>query len=257
MNGIDGSVTIVTGAGSGIGRGIALRFAREGSAVVVADLDEAAAGAVTERIVDNGGEAVAVPVDVRDDAAVQAMVETTLDEYGRLDAAINNAGILGDESPTADQTEANWDSVVETDLKGVWLCMKHEIPAMIETAEEGSIVNMSSGSGFVGTPGLSPYGASKHGVLGLTRTAALEYATDGVRVNAVCPGPIATDMTEEAGEYTERMQQAIDVTPVDRAGRPEDVAGGALWLCSDDASFVVGHALSIDGGRRAGRFTDS
>lgn len=254
MNGIDGSVTIVTGAGSGIGREIATRFASEGAAVVVADVDEPAAQSVAERIAADGGEAMAVPVDVRDGAAVEAMVEATLSEYGRLDAAINNAGILGAEARTADQTRSNWESVLETNLTGVWLCMKHEIPAMLDNPDGGSIVNTSSGSGLVGTPELGPYGASKHGVIGLTRTAALEYAAEGVRVNAICPGPIATDMTRSEGELNDRMRAAVEATPIDRPGRPEDVAGAVLWLCSEDASFVVGHALSVDGGRRAGRF---
>jgi NAD(P)-dependent dehydrogenase (short-subunit alcohol dehydrogenase family) len=199
-------------------------------------------------IADNGGKATFVAVDVSQGVEVEALIQTTLTTYGRLDYAHNNAGILpGQRADIATYPEAVWDQVLATNLTGVWLCMKYEIPAMLQHGG-GAIVNTASDVGLVGSVGIAAYVASKHGVVGLTKTAALEYARHGIRVNCVCPGAIRTPMISPVLQDPTRLQQLIASEPSGRVGEPEEVAAAVLWLCSEAASFVTGHALVVDGG---------
>ena len=247
MNGINGGVAIVTGAGSGIGRETALRSAEEGASVVVVDVDEDGGRGTVGLVEDADGEATFVRGDVTEQDDVDRAVETALDEYGGLDFAHNNAGIEGDTDPLADHDEDDWDRVVDINLKGVWRCMRSEIPEMVADGG-GAIVNTASISGLTGSGG-APYVASKHGVIGLTRKATLDYAEEDVRINAVCPGVIDTPMVERAGEEDpEMMEQITAGVPAGRLGTPEEIANAVVWLCSDDASFVMGHPMTIDGG---------
>ncbi|AWB28066.1 glucose 1-dehydrogenase [Halococcoides cellulosivorans] len=243
MDGLDGAVTIVTGASTGIGDAAAQRFAAEGARVVVADVNVQDGQQTVADIESAGGEATFVETDVSDEESVEALVEATVDTYGGLDFAFNNAGIDGESGATADQPMDNWESVIGVNLKGVFCSMRAQIPAMLESGG-GSIVNTASIAGVVGFPGLSPYVASKHGVLGLTKSAALEFAADGVRVNAICPGVIRTPMTDDS----DTADAAADATPMGRLGDPEEIGDAAVWLCSDDASFVTGESMVIDGG---------
>jgi NAD(P)-dependent dehydrogenase (short-subunit alcohol dehydrogenase family) len=247
---VDGKVAIVTGAAAGIGRQSALAFAREGAKVVVSDVADGIEETV-KMIKDAGGEAIACRCDVTDAAGVQALVKLAVDTYGRLDCAHNNAGIVGDQGPfTADYAEASFEKVLMVNLKGPWLCMKYELPAMIASGG-GAIVNTASIAGVIGFAGSSAYVASKWGVNGITKTAALEYAPSGIRVNSVCPGIIETAMTAPmlADENMRAMLQGG--TPMGRVGQPEEMAEVAVWLCSDRASFVTGHNLIADGGYTA------
>jgi NAD(P)-dependent dehydrogenase (short-subunit alcohol dehydrogenase family) len=247
MNGIQDGVAVVTGASSGIGRQSALRFAAEGASVVVADVVEDGGHETVEMIREVGGEATFVRTDVTDRGDVERMVRTALDEYGGLDFAHNNAGIEGDNPPLAEHSEENWDRVIGVNLKGVWRCMKAEIPEMLDRGG-GRIVNTSSISGLTGSGG-APYVASKHGVIGLTRKAAVDYSGENVRVNAVCPGIIDTPMVQRAGEESgELLEQMKASTPAGRLGEPEEIASAVVWLCSDDASFAMGHPFTLDGG---------
>ena len=245
---LDGKIALITGAGSGIGRASALTFAREGAKVAVADklVD---GGRETVRMVEAaGGTASFIEVDVSDAASVEAMVNVTVDTYGRLDCAYNNAGIEGQVAPTDSYADDMFDKVIAVNLTGVWLCMKYEIPRLLEQGG-GAIVNTASGAGLIGVAGLSAYVASKHGVIGLTKTAALEYAKSGIRVNAVCPGLIQTPMVERLTADQPQLGEAlVAMEPVGRTGRPEEIAESVVWLCSDAASFVTGHAMSVDGG---------
>lgn len=245
---MQGKVALVTGGGTGIGRASALAFARAGASVVIANRSREA-GEETARLLDKaGGKARFVQTDVTKPQDVERMVGATLDAFGGLHFAFNNAGIEGDIAFTADSTEENWRRVLDVNLLGAWRCMQHEIRHMVASGG-GAIVNCSSIAGLVGTRGLAPYVASKHALLGLTKTAALEYAEAHVRVNAVCPGPIDTPMLDRIiGERAEFRTQIEQTEPVRRIGRPEEVAGAAVWLCSDEASFVTGQALAIDGG---------
>jgi NAD(P)-dependent dehydrogenase (short-subunit alcohol dehydrogenase family) len=246
-----GKVALVTGAASGIGRASACAFAREGARVVVADVDEAGGAETVALIRHSGGEARLVTTDVSRATEVERMVQQIIDTYGRLDCAHNNAGISqGYGLRTAELGEADWDAVLAANLKGVWLCMKHEIPRMLEQGH-GAIVNTSSVLGLVGTEGGAAYVASKHGIVGLTRTAALEYARSGIRVNAVCPGAILTPLLQRGFPSPAAMDHLIAMEPVGRIGEPEEVAGAVVWLCSDAASFVTGHAMTVDGGLTA------
>ncbi len=248
MDELDGKVAVVTGAAAGIGRAAAVALADAGVAVVVADVDTKRGEAVAAGIRDEGGRAVFVATDVADDDAVAAMVQRAVDEFGRLDLAFNNAGIEGVSAPTHECTTDNWQRVLAVNLTGVWSCMRHEIPRMLETGG-GSIVNCSSVAGLVGFATSPAYVASKHGVVGLTRTAALEYATEGIRVNAVCPGVIETEMIERFTHGDPVAQEALNaMEPVGRLGRADEIADAVVWLCSDRASFVTGQAIAVDGG---------
>lgn len=245
---LQNKVTIVTGAASGIGRACALRLAAEGACVVVSDVNADGGAETVQLIEDAGGTARFVAADVTQAAQVEALVLQTLDAFGRLDAAVNNAGIGGDLRPTHLREEATWDRILDINLKGVWLCMKYEIPAMLANGG-GSIVNMASAAGLMGLRSGSAYAASKHGVVGLTRSAALEYATKGLRINAVCPGFVDTQLVTEMGGGSPRLLEGIlSTNPMHRLGTPEEVAAAVSWLCSEDASFVNGHTLSVDGG---------
>ena len=248
MSALEGKAARVTGGGSGLGRASAIALARAGATVTVADVDEQG-GKETAALVfeEAGGDADFVRADVTQADEVEAMVDKTVARWGRLDCALNNAGTTGASAPTADYTLEDWNRAIALNLTGVFLCLKYEIPAMLEGG--GAIVNMASGAGLVGFPGLPAYVASKHGVVGLTRAAALEYASQGLRVNAICPGSTRTPMPEGllgGDEQVERMMTRA--VPLGRLGRPEEIAEAVVWLCSDAASFVVGHALAVDGG---------
>ncbi|QSG10169.1 SDR family NAD(P)-dependent oxidoreductase [Halapricum desulfuricans] len=247
MDGINDKVAVVTGASTGIGHAAALRFAEEGASVVAADVNVEDGEATAEEIEEMGGEATFVETDVSDWDDVQAMVDTAVDTYGGLDFAFNNAGIEGENEALGDQPLENWEQVIDVNLKGVFQSMKAEIPVMLDGGG-GSIVNVSSIAGEVGFPQISPYVASKHGTIGLTKTAALEYSGEGIRVNVIAPGVIETPMVEASAEENETTQQAIAATPLGRLGKPEEIGDAAVWLCSDDATFVTGETFVIDGG---------
>jgi len=241
-----GRVALVTGAGAGIGRATALAFAGAGARVAVADVDEDA-GRETEALISAMGTEVRfAPTDVSSSDDVRRMVDATIGSFGRLDYAHNNAGVAAAQHDVADLPDEEWDRVQGVMLRGVYLCMKYELPHLLATG--GAIVNTASGAGLVGYPGQSPYVSSKHGVLGLTKSAALEYGHRGVRVNAVCPGTVLTPMVEVATQLPGLEEQLIALHPIGRIGTPEEIAHAVLWLCSDDASFVLGHALAVDGG---------
>lgn len=241
-----GKVAIVTGGSFGIGRATAIAFADRGAKVAIVDCIED--NETLNHIQAAGGEAIFVKCDVSKDADVQAMIEKVMATYGRFDYAFNNAGIEGASAPTHESTEENWERTIGVNLKGVWLCMKYEIGQMLKQGK-GAIVNCASIAGLVGFQGLPVYVASKHGVIGLTKTAALEYAKSGIRVNAVCPGVIKTNMVDRiTGKEKEVEKQFEDMEPVGRMGQPEEVAEAVIWLCSDAASFVTGDAMAVDGG---------
>ena len=249
----DGKVALVTGAGGGIGRATALAFAREGARVVASDVAGAGGEETARLVADAGGKALHVACDVTRPAEVEALVAAAVDSFGRLDCAHNNAGVEGAYGRTADCDEENFDRTCAVNLKGVYLCLKAEIAHMLDTGGGGAIVNTASVAGVEGAKNLPAYVASKHGVMGLTRTAALEYATRGIRVNAVCPGPIRTRMLEAIMEENPRMEPAmIAAVPMRRLGAPEEIAEAVVWLCSDRASYVTGQGLVVDGGFTAG-----
>jgi NAD(P)-dependent dehydrogenase (short-subunit alcohol dehydrogenase family) len=248
---LDGKVALVTGAASGIGRATALTFAREGAKLIIADMNEDGGQQTVHMITENGGEAVFVQVDVSSASQIEAMISKTLETYGRLDCSFNNAGTEGTTMvSTIDYKEEDWNRVLSINLTGVWLCMKYEIAQMLKQGGGGAIVNTASVAGLVGSRGAgSAYAASKHGVVGLTKTAALEYAKQGIRVNCVCPGVIRTPMMERMLTRTPELeQQYIAAEPIGRLGRPEEIAESVVWLCSDAASFVTGHTMTVDGG---------
>jgi NAD(P)-dependent dehydrogenase (short-subunit alcohol dehydrogenase family) len=239
-------VAIITGGSSGIGRATALAFAKKGAKIVIVDWHESPE--TMESLTDLGAEAIFIKCDVSKSADVKAMVKKTIATFGQLDYAFNNAGIEGDSAPTADCTEENWDKTIAINLKGIWLCMKHEIPEMLRQGK-GTIVNCSSVAGLVGFEGLPAYVASKHGIIGLTKTAALEYAGQGIRMNTVCPGVIQTPMMDRlTGKKKEAIEQFTALEPVGRMGQPEEIANTVVWMCSDEASFITGHAMVVDGG---------
>jgi NAD(P)-dependent dehydrogenase (short-subunit alcohol dehydrogenase family) len=249
-NRFEGRVAFVTGAGTGIGRATALRFASEGAAVAVVGVVDADNCETVRRIEAAGGRALAIPCDVTDSDGVRSALQQTVDAYGGLDIAFNNAGIMPAVSaPLADLREPDWDRVIEVNLRGVFVCMRHQIPLLLERGG-GAIVNTSSAAGVKGFAHNAAYVASKHGVIGLTRAAALDYAASNVRINAICPGMIDSEMFEQAtGNTPEARAAAIALEPIGRMGRPEEIAAAVAYLCSDEASFAVGHALIVDGGQ--------
>jgi NAD(P)-dependent dehydrogenase (short-subunit alcohol dehydrogenase family) len=245
---LSGKVALVTGASSGIGRASALMFTREGATVVVADVVVEGGEETAHMITNAGGKAIFVRADVSKAADVEALIHQAVATYGRLDCAHNNAGIAGKSQTIVDTTEENWDRIMNINLKGVWLCMKYEIPQMLKQGG-GAIVNTASDAGLIGVKRTGAYVASKHGVVGLTKTAALEYAKAGIRVNAVCPGPIDTPMLQKgATRFPQVIEKMVAAQPNKRLGKPEEIAEAAVWLCSDGASFVTGLAMSVDGG---------
>jgi NAD(P)-dependent dehydrogenase (short-subunit alcohol dehydrogenase family) len=244
----DGKVALVTGGASGIGRASAERFAGAGAKVVVADLDDAQGGGTVGAINASGGEAVFVRVDVADPEQVTAMVSTAVDGFGRLDIAVNSAGLPGTYAAFDDQRLDDWQRTIAVNLTGTFLAMQAQIPPML-AAGGGAIVNVASAAGLMGFANLPAYVASKHGVVGLTKSVALEYARQGIRVNAVCPGSVRTQMLEGfAGGDEKALEGMGKMTPVGRLGTPHEIAEAIVWLCSDAASYVTGHAMAVDGG---------
>ena len=243
-----GKVALVTGAAAGMGMASANAFAEAGAAVVLADYNEQGVKAAAQKLVAAGHKAIALRCDVSNDGQVAAMVDRTLGQFGRLDAAFNNAGVMARIVPTADSTREDWDRVIGINLRGVWSCMREELRYM-QSQGSGAIVNNASVGALTGNPGIGSYIASKHGVVGLTRTAALEYIKHGIRVNAINPGLIDTQVARDVVNGDEQAYEEIAKhVPVGRAGRPEEIASVVLWLCSPAASYVVGHALTVDGG---------
>ena len=244
-----GKVAFVTGAANGIGRATALAFAREGANVVVADISEQGNQETARTIEELGGRALAVRCDVTRAEDVKAALDKAVEAFGRLDIAFNNAGSEQAITAMADLTEEEWNRIVGINLRSVFLCMKYEIPLMLKQGS-GAIVNTSSGAGVKGFKGQAAYVAAKHGVVGLTKAAALDYAAQNIRINAVCPGIIDTPMMDRfSGGTPEGRQQVISQEPIGRMGQPEEIANAVVWLCSDASSFAVGHALVIDGGQ--------
>jgi NAD(P)-dependent dehydrogenase (short-subunit alcohol dehydrogenase family) len=247
-SGIAGKVALVTGGGSGLGQASAIAFANAGANVVVADINEAGGAATVAAVEAVGTEAVFLRTDVTQESQVEALVAGAVARFGRLDCALNNAGTTGPGAFTADYSVEDWTRTLTLNLTSVFLCLRQEIPVML-AGGGGTIVNMASGAGLMGFAGLPAYVASKHGVVGLTRAAALEYGAQGVRINAVCPGSTRTPMLEGFMGGDPKIEKMMTRSvPLGRLGRPEEIADAVVWLCSDASSFVVGHALAVDGG---------
>jgi NAD(P)-dependent dehydrogenase (short-subunit alcohol dehydrogenase family) len=248
----DGKIGIVTGGTSGIGRDAAILFAKEGAKVVVAGRRDVEGGETLDLVRKAGGDGLFVKTDVSRAAEVRALVEKTVGEFGRLDFAFNNAGIEGKWIPIAEQAEEDWDQTIDINLKGVWLCMKYEIQQMLKQRKGGAIVNMSSIAGMMGSAGAATYCASKHGVMGLTKSGALEIARSGIRINAICPAVIETPMGERVFGEPEMRKHATSLHPLGRFGTPMEVAEAVVWMCSEHASFMTGQWIVLDGGFLAG-----
>jgi NAD(P)-dependent dehydrogenase (short-subunit alcohol dehydrogenase family) len=245
---LTGKVALVTGGGGGIGRATALAYAREGAKVAVVDIDGGAARNVAEAVSALGGETIALATDVSSSEQVAAMVEQVVARFGRLDIAFNNAGIDIEHEPLALTSEETFDKLMSVNVKGVWLCMKYEILQMLKQGG-GAIVNTSSVGGLIGAPRQPIYGTTKHAVLGMTKAAALEYGRKGIRINAVCPGVIRTEMMERAIERDPRRKAHIEQAhPIGRVGEAEDIANAVVFLSSDAAAFMIGHSMVVDGG---------
>jgi NAD(P)-dependent dehydrogenase (short-subunit alcohol dehydrogenase family) len=239
-------IALVTGASSGIGRATAIAFAKKGAKIVALDCKEN--NETINLIKELGSDAIFIKCDVSKSSDVKTMIEKAIATFGQIDYAFNNAGIEGTKATTWECSEENWDKTIGINLKGIWLCMKHEIPEMLKLGK-GVIINCASVAGLIGFNGLPAYVSSKHGVVGLTKTAALECATHGIRVNVVCPGVIQTPMIDRlTGKTKESIQQFTALEPMGRFGLPEEIANAVVWLCSDEASFVTGHAMAVDGG---------
>lgn len=246
-----GKTVLVTGGAGGIGRATALAFGQAGARVVVSDVSAVGGEQTVSMIAQAGGEAIFVKADVSREAEVEALIRQTVDAFGRLDCAFNNAGIEEESKPLAECDEALFDRIMSVNVKGAWLCMKHEIRQMLKQGG-GVIVNTASVAGLVGAPLQPAYAASKHAVVGMTKTAAAEYGRAGIRINSVCPGVIRTPMLERALEREPRREKNIvKVHPIGRLGEAAEIAGAVVWLCSDSASFVTGHQLAVDGGLTA------
>ncbi len=249
---LQGKVAIVTGGTSGIGRDAAVLFAKAGAKVVVAGRRESEGNETMDLVRAAGGDGLFVKTDVSQAGEVQALVRKTVEKFGRLDIAFNNAGIEGSFTPVSEQSEEDWDRVIDINLKGVWLCLKYEIQQMLKQGSGGAIVNMASVAGLMGFAGAATYCASKHGVMALTKTAALENARSGIRVNVVCPAVIETPMGERIFGAPEMKKFALGLHPIGRFGTPREVAEAVVWMCSDRASFMTGQSLVLDGGFLAG-----
>jgi NAD(P)-dependent dehydrogenase (short-subunit alcohol dehydrogenase family) len=246
-NSLENKVAIITGGTSGIGRETAVLFAEAGAKVVVAGRREAEGKETVDLMRKAGGDGFFVKTDVAKAADVQALVQKTVDKFGRLDTAFNNAGIEGNWVPMVDISEEDWDRTIDINLKGVWLCLKYEIQQMLKSGG-GTIVNMASVAGLMGSPSAAPYCASKHGVIGLTRTAALEQAKQKIRVNAVCPAVIESPMEQRLFSEPEVHKFAVGMHPIGRIGTAREVAEAVLWMCSEKSSFMTGHYMVLDGG---------
>lgn len=249
---LEGKVAIVTGGTSGIGQVTSVLFAKAGAKVVVAGRREVEGRETVEMVRATGGEGLFVKTDVSKNADVRALVQKTVEKFGKLDVAFNNAGVEGVWTPIAEQAEADFDSTIAINLKGVWLSLKYEIQQMLKQGKGGAIVNMASVAGLIGSAGAGTYIASKHGVMGLTKTAALETAKNGIRVNVVCPAVIETPMGDRIFSAPEMHDFAIGVHAMRRFGKPMEIAEGVLWMCSDRSSFMTGQSLVLDGGMLAG-----
>ena len=246
---LEASVVIITGGAAGIGKAAATAFAENGAQIVLSDVKKDRGEEVAQAIERRGGKAIFVAGDISKASDVEKLIGAAVRAYGRIDCAFNNAGIEGKLGSTVDCTEENFDRTIAVNLKGIWLCMRQEIQQMMKQGKGGAIVNTASVAGLVGFANLPAYVASKHGVLGLTKTAALEYAKAGIRVNAICPGVIHTEMMDRlTGKDPKAEKQFTDLEPVGRMGTPEEIAAAAVWLCSKSASFVTGHCMAVDGG---------
>lgn len=245
-----GKVALITGAANGIGRAAAISFAREGAKVAIVDRDAAGLKETAKLVSDAGGEVLQLPCDTSNSAEIEKALSQVSETFGRLDYAFNNAGVEQKQlAPTADITEEEWNRVLDVNLRGVYFCMKHEIPLILKSGG-GAIVNTSSGAGVIGIKGNAAYAASKHGLIGLTKSAALDYAKENIRINAICPGYVDSPMMARFTGGTEEGRKKVEAEePIGRPAQPEEIAKAALFLCSDAASFMVGHAMVVDGGQ--------